>query len=236
MGFVLWAVCLVVPHVVQADGGGVTVVELFTTQLCPSCPPGDRIFEKLVKENRASNVIMLSCHVTYFDREALKDHLAEPFCDARQGAYFSALNSRAMFTPQVVINGKFDIPGNQERVLRKGIAMGRSLNVIQPVQLGLRDGYLDISLPSVRLEGKAAVWLIGYDTLNTVILSAGPNRGQALNYVNAVRHITKLMDWDGGYSNMAFPVESRPADGYAVIVQYDEHKHVDIVAAGKVER
>jgi hypothetical protein len=41
------------------------LVELFTSQGCHSCPPADKVLEKLSKEN--PNVIALSMHVDYWN-------------------------------------------------------------------------------------------------------------------------------------------------------------------------
>jgi len=209
---------------------GLTFVELFTTQGCPSCPKADRIFERIVHEI-PDRVIALSCHVTYFDTDAWKDTLSTNICDARHAEYFKSLDLSAIYTPQMIINGKFDTKGNDLDTVRKGIQMGLSFNAMQDINLKIEEGYLDITLPSIILKRPADIWLMTYKDAQRVIISNGRNRGQVLNYLHSVNRIMKLMRWNGNKINMAFPLQNLDADGYVVVVQKQDH--TDILAAGE---
>ncbi len=237
--FVVFAATMVVVNIgthAQAPTitSGITVVELFTTQGCSSCPPADKIFENVAHSARDdAGLIALACHVTYFDRKSWKDHLSIPLCDYRHKSYFKALDLPQLFTPQMIVNGEFDLVGNKEQIVYDAIAMGKSLKTIAPIKLSLQPSYLDITLPRLGLGAPVDVWLIPYNRQSQAVISGGGNRGEVINYMNYVKDFKKLLTWDGRPVNMAFPINNMPADGYAVVAQFKDH--TNIIAAGKVE-
>lgn len=91
------------------------VVELFTSQGCNSCPPADAFFNELVEQGK---VVALAYHVDYWDYLGWQDTLARPENTERQYGYMKALGSRAVYTPQVVVNGRTHVNGTN----RAGIA------------------------------------------------------------------------------------------------------------------
>ena len=212
---------------------GLAVAELFTTQGCSFCPPADEILEKLVLENDPK-VLALSCHVTYFDRPEWKDTMSGQFCDERHYGYRTALDVNGVYTPQIIINGRFDSKGNKEELVRSGIKLGQSMGTVSRLPLTLIDGVLDINLPGMRLEQPAEVWLLPYTNSKNMMITGGQNKGRVVNYVHVVNKIKKIMDWNGGLRSMAFPVADFPADGYAVIVQYAGHG--EVITAGQVDK
>ena len=211
----------------------ITVLELFTTQSCADCPPADMILEKIADEGQ-DHVIALGCHITYFDAGPWKDTLSIPACDERQGDYFRSVPLEAIYTPQLIINGRFDAKGNKESLVRAAIAMSQSVNMVRELQVDLTSDSLQITLPAITLKKPASLWVIGYDFSNTTIITAGQNAGQTIRYVNPVRHIKKILDWDGKAMAMAFPLTDIEAQAYAVIAQ--DKDSGDIVAAGKIEK
>lgn len=85
----------------------VTVVELYTSHGCSSCPPADRWLRGLV-DNPAlwSRVIPLSFHVDYWDRLGWPDRFARKAFSQRQQAYQRSGGIRTVYTPGVVLNGR----------------------------------------------------------------------------------------------------------------------------------
>src|ERR1700732_4753488 len=84
---------------------GPSVVELFTSQGCSSCPPADRILGQLARDPK---VLAISFPVDYWDYIGWKDTLATPSYTARQKAYASTSGKRQVYTPQVIVNGLTD--------------------------------------------------------------------------------------------------------------------------------
>jgi hypothetical protein len=211
----------------------VTVIELFTSQGCPNCPPADMILHDVTKdENR--EIITLGCHVTYFDTARYKDALSQTACDARQVSYRHARVIERTYTPQMVINGRYETQGNRVNLVQAAIKMSQAQMEIVPVQLTLNADTIDIVMPKVRLDKPAGIWLYGYTKQHTVDTIAGQPIENPLIYVNAVKSLTPLMKWNGSPVTMAFPITDKEIFGYAVIAQYEDGTH--ILAAGKAEK
>lgn len=76
----------------------VTVIELFQSQGCSSCPPANHHVLKLVDD---PNVLVLTYDVTYWDYLGWKDTFGNREFDRRQRAYAQTLGLKNVFTPQV---------------------------------------------------------------------------------------------------------------------------------------
>jgi hypothetical protein len=61
-----------------------TVIELFTSQGCSSCPPADALLGELAKR---SDVLALAFHVDYWDGLGWRDHFASNEATQRQYNY-----------------------------------------------------------------------------------------------------------------------------------------------------
>src|SRR5262245_51564795 len=92
-----------------ADGQP-TVVELFTSQGCSSCPPANA---NLAILSDRPGILALSFGVTYWDQLGWKDTFAKPEFTARQVTYEGPLNRDGPFTPQMVVDGRTDTVGNR---------------------------------------------------------------------------------------------------------------------------
>ena len=96
--------------------GSTRVVELFTSQGCPKCPPADRLVGDLARER---GTIALSYAVNYWDYAGWHDTLAAPEFAERQHAYAAVRGDRLIFTPQAIVDGRAVEPGaDREAILR----------------------------------------------------------------------------------------------------------------------
>ena len=89
----------------NATGGVVvpTVVELYTSEGCSSCPPADRWLSGL---KGRPDVVTLAFHVDYWDRLGWKDRFADAAWTERQYAQSRRAGSAFVYTPQVVVDGR----------------------------------------------------------------------------------------------------------------------------------
>lgn len=97
------------------------VMQLFTSQGCSSCPPADALAEEIKQEYSNKNVLILSYHVTYWDRLGWKDPFGKKAYTEMQYAYANKFRERRVYTPQIVVNGKEHFIGSDEYILRKKV-------------------------------------------------------------------------------------------------------------------
>src|SRR5579863_7691187 len=86
-----------------ADASRPTVVELFQSQGCSSCPPANAALARYADR---SDLLALTFAVTYWDRLGWKDTFARPEYTERQYAYGRSLGGGDVYTPEVVVNGR----------------------------------------------------------------------------------------------------------------------------------
>ncbi len=91
----------------QSGATSPTVVELYTSEGCDSCPPADRWFSKTLS-GAPENIIALSFHVDYWDYIGWKDEFAKPAYGARHAALVKLAAASGVYTPQVFVNGRDD--------------------------------------------------------------------------------------------------------------------------------
>jgi hypothetical protein len=191
-------------------GAAPTVVELFQSQGCSSCPPAIANVNALADR---PDLLALSFSVTYWDRLGWKDTFARPEFTARQYAYGRAFGDGA-YTPEVVINGHDDLVGQNRRQLEAAIAKAAPL---QGPAVSVSGGSV---LVGAAAGAAADVWLVRYDPrVQNVDISAGENSGVLLAHRNIVRALVRLGGWSGAAQSYALPGSGDPAWRTAILVQ-----------------
>lgn len=189
-----------------------SVVELFTSQGCSSCPPANENVRAL--SDRA-DILALSFGVTYWDQLGWKDTFAQPNFTARQVAYARSLHHDGPFTPQVVVDGKADVVGAERGEIEHLIARTRLLG---GPSIEIRAD--EIVLGSGPASGSGAdVWLVRYDPRTIQVpIRAGENSGRTLPHKNVVRELTRLGGWSGGSERFLISL-APPGLKTAILVQ-----------------
>jgi hypothetical protein len=213
---------------------GPVVVELFTSQGCSSCPPADEILGELTGRD---NVIALALHVDYWDYLGWRDSFALPGHTKRQKAYRAALGARAIYTPQILIDGEADVVGSREGEVLNAIRAARAKP--KPAKVGFDDmnGRMIARVAPVE-EGAAprkpaTVWMVTYAEPQTVAIARGENAGRTITYFNAVTSWTRMGEWRGEATNYDAPMPEGAA-GAVVLVQ--EGKAGPILGAAEYRR
>lgn len=189
------AAALVVLSALPVGVRAQTVIELFTSQGCNSCPPADALLARL---DQSDDVFGLTLAVDYWDYLGWKDQFADPIHAQRQRDYQKFLGGGNVYTPQMVIGGAAQVVGSDGPAVRAAIERDRSHGLEPlPVSIEWRDNSMVIDIPSGAPSGDAIVWLVLYDHEQHVKVTAGENGGRRLAYRNVVRKIRRIGSWNG---------------------------------------
>ncbi|MBZ9737982.1 MULTISPECIES: DUF1223 domain-containing protein [unclassified Mesorhizobium] len=185
-----------------ASAQPLTVVELFTSQGCSSCPPANA---NLIKVKDRPGVLALSFNVTYWDYLGWKDTFGKQEFTRRQVSYEPPLGHDGPFTPQVVVNGHADVvgaaPGEIEHLIAATAGTGGP-------SLSLGGGKIAIGAGAAP-GGHADVWLVRYTKgVVEVPVARGENTGRTLPHANVVHALTKLGGWTGAAKTLDLPAAS----------------------------
>ncbi|MEZ5665638.1 MAG: DUF1223 domain-containing protein [Burkholderiaceae bacterium] len=167
-----------------------TVVELYTSEGCSSCPPADRWLSSLPADERT---LALGFHVNYWDHLGWQDRLATPATTQRQRQWRSALGAPYVYTPQVIVNGK------DERGW--GGRAASSLPRLSPQEVpGLvirrRDGQAVAEVSAVPGQWIAGYWAVLEDQIRNPV-TRGENAGRTLVHDHVVRLYQPVDPWSG---------------------------------------
>ena len=106
-----------------------TVVELYTSEGCNSCPPADRWLSRVSADTA---VVALAFHVDYWDRLGWKDRFASAAYTQRQAQTQASSGARFSYTPQVIVDGadrpdwpRATIPARAPAPARVGVQLDR---------------------------------------------------------------------------------------------------------------
>jgi hypothetical protein len=166
------ALSLIAAPALAADAAHPSVIELFQSQGCFSCPPAN---ENVMALADRPDLLVLSFNVTYWDRLGWKDRFAKPEFTQRQYAYRDGLHHDNVWTPQTVINGRVDVTGIRAAELGRAVTAGARTDATP--SLTETAGRIDLGAGT----GKADVWLVRYDPkIVAVPVRAGENAGRTL--------------------------------------------------------
>ena len=192
------------------------VVELFTSQGCSSCPAADKLMGRLADD---PTLVTMSLPVDYWDYLGWKDTLALHGHSERQRAYADARGDRAVYTPQVVVNGIVHVLGSDKAAIEAAIAKTDSTAapLSLPIKMSVADGQVTVSVPDAKdAHRQAEVWLCPISGKVIVTVERGENRGRTLTYTNVVRRWVKLGDWNGKAESFTVPVSSLAGGHYSL--------------------
>lgn len=173
--------------VCEARSGPVatTVVELYTSEGCSSCPPADRWLTGL---SARPDVLALAFHVSYWDRLGWADRFAQASFTDRQRALASGSGARYIYTPQVIANG-------QDWRAWPSLPGARPSAVDLQLQ---RDGDTVTATvtPRTTIRPLAGHWAVLEDGHQSRV-RAGENAGAHLRHDHVVRHFEPVAAWAG---------------------------------------
>ena len=174
----------------------VSVLELYTSEGCDSCPPADRWVSTLpVKGLTPDRVIPLAFHVDYWDQLGWPDRMAKAQFSVRQREQANRNRATVVYTPQLLLNGadyrssysdirldervkEFNrLPPAADLLLRqKSVAPGVEVEV-------------DVRLTRTAASGVSQMYLAITENRLESAIKAGENRGKLLHHDFVVREL-----------------------------------------------
>jgi hypothetical protein len=215
----------------------VSVIELFTSQGCSSCPPADRLLQVL---SQRPDIITLSFPVAYWDYLGWKDTLANPENAQRQRGYAAAQADGQVFTPEIIVNGLKACVGSDLDAIESAVQSTAAIIRKDAVPLAVKreSGRLVIEAGAAPREShirKGKVWIASVQHSSAVSIMRGENAGRVVTYTNVVRELTAAGEWQGAPASYAIPAGSLPKGGDMYVVFLQAETLGPIVAAARVE-
>jgi len=219
----------------EADKG-FALVELFTSEGCSSCPPADALVAKISRETLNRPVYIVSFHVDYWNRLGWKDIYSKAEYSARQKQYSDWMHLSGAYTPQIVVNGKTEMVGSNEKALRRAITAG--LTNSSAVNLTFKD----VSLSQQKLQLQYQVlnaannWALNVAFVQNnaqTQVKAGENAGKTLPHINIVREL-KTIPLNGhqiGTVSIPLPEHFNLKDGR--VISFIQNRNTGKVMAAK---
>jgi hypothetical protein len=178
------------------------VIELFTSEGCSSCPPADALLQKLDQSQPVSGaeLIVLSEHVDYWNHIGWTDPYSSHEYTDRQNAYANNFGLNTVYTPQMVVDGNFELVGSDERRVVEAVPEAARMKKA-PVCVSLSAS--DHKNASIHVEAgplvsstdapqSANVFLGIADDRDESQVSRGENAGRSLRHVAVLRDLTRI--------------------------------------------
>jgi hypothetical protein len=177
------------------------LVELFTSEGCSSCPPADALLETMDASQPVpgAQLIVLSEHVDYWDRDGWKDPNSSPALTERQSDYVHVLGLKTAYTPQMIVDGTRELrvgdPQQMSNVFREAVAAPKI-----PVRIGavsVEAGNPAVLRTHIETDSNfdkhnADVYAaLALDRVESQVLH-GENGGRHLTHVAVVQQITRI--------------------------------------------
>jgi hypothetical protein len=194
------------------------VVELFTSQACPACPPAEAYLGELAQRE---GIIALEYHIDYYDYSGWKDPFATADFTRRWRGYAQSLGARYEYTPFLVVDGAVHMVGSARPEVERRIRAGHPRDMPHPrLTLQTTGNSATVSVVGNGPPGIFDVIVAGYDGRHETMVSGGENRGKNLVNVHVVRDLLRVGQWTGKPVTVQFPISQLSGNGgCAVLLQ-----------------
>jgi hypothetical protein len=180
----------------ESSANRVTVMELYTSEGCSSCPPADRWLSGLKQQGIfPEKAVLLAFHVDYWNQLGWPDRFSRVQFSDRQRQVAARGRSRVIYTPQFTVDG---------RDFRQRYDLASLRGKLAPINLekakaGIRAD-MQVSASAVRVEGEVEVfsasggrstqvWIALFENGLSSRVTAGENAGARLDHDFVVREL-----------------------------------------------
>ena len=191
-----------------------SLLELFTSEGCSSCPPAEKWLSALKSSQELwKQTVPVAFHVDYWDHLGWRDRFAKPEFTSRQQRYAATWGGDSVYTPGFVVNGK------EWRNWFVGAAVPTSLTKVGVLRVLLGDGgKLTATFVPETAQPRALVLdvaLLGKDLESDV--KRGENSGRKLRHDFVVLNLIKAdmvnesNRWTASVALPTQPANDKPA-------------------------
>ena len=105
--FLLLSVSVKADVIITSPDTQVSLLELYTSEGCSSCPPADKWISKLKSHSGLwRSLVPVGFHVDYWNYIGWVDRFSSPEYSARQRRYARTKNLKTVYTPGFLLNGE----------------------------------------------------------------------------------------------------------------------------------
>jgi hypothetical protein len=171
-----------------APEGSPVILELFTSEGCSSCPPADKLLGQIASTR--TNVIPLSFHVDYWNHLGWTDPFSNATFTMRQHEYVERLKLESAYTPELVVNGEYEMVGSDRMEVNEAIkkASGEVVKVFPVVRnVELSENKIQFKVELDGNSDKLDIHAALVQSQARMKVNAGENTGATLTHINVVR-------------------------------------------------
>ncbi|MDF7808739.1 DUF1223 domain-containing protein [Pontiellaceae bacterium B12219] len=165
---------LAAPQTFTSSDRQTSLIELYTSEGCSSCPPAEQKMNHL--ENHPglwTELVPVAFHVDYWNYIGWPDRFSRPEYTARQRQYSKHWKSRTVYTPCFVENGK---PVRSCLPKHRKASAGILTATLHENQIEIRFS------PDVQPSEKLSVWVTPLSGSEITKVKSGENRGRTLKH------------------------------------------------------
>lgn len=186
-------------QVLRSPSQQATLVELYTSEGCSSCPPADRWYSSLLDHPALWRVVVpVAFHVDYWNYLGWEDRFARNAWSQRQQLHRNQGNSRAVYTPAVIAAGK---EWRDWRHHKRALPRSRENAGVLTVELQEELFRADFMPADAAREDASVLNLALLGVGMQTQVRAGENRGKVLNHDFVVldhrSYISAELRWQG---------------------------------------
>lgn len=168
------------------------LLELFTSEGCPTCPPADANLAFFEREQPFANteIVTLALHVDYWNSTKWRDVYSSPIFSRRQQLYSQALKINQNYTPQMIVDGQAEFTGNSLSKAQKAI-LDAGKTPKATIELSNENDKVKIKISNAPAHENATVFLAVTES-NLVSNRKGVKGEKFPEHVSVVRNLASL--------------------------------------------
>lgn len=170
------------------------VIELFTSEGCSSCPPADSLMLALERQQQLDGVpvIVIGEHVDYWDHGGWRDRFSSSAVSLRQNEYREKLHFDESYTPQAIIDGRYQVIASEEPSVRDAVhqAAAQPADVNVTVQRGAGGAYA-VAVDNASRR-KLRILLAVVESGLSSKVTGGENKGREVQHPAVLRRLSSV--------------------------------------------